>query len=78
MRLLGNICKIRMVIDAYITKARLITEIFRMPRQNEESCDGLRALIDTPKMALRQLRDMGERTDAWDLIMVPSFVGGKV
>lgn len=60
--------------DPYITKAKLIAEIFRMQRQNEETCDGLRTLIDTPKMALRQLADLGEQVHTWDLILVQTIL----
>lgn len=53
--------------DPYVTKNRLITDIQRMPRQREESYDGLRTLIDTPKIALRQLMAMGVDVGGLDL-----------
>lgn len=60
--------------DTYAAKARLIAEIYKIPRQGEETYDGLRTLIDTPKMALRQLQSMGERTELWDLPFVQTIL----
>lgn len=56
--------------DRYAAKARLIAKIFKMPRQTDESHDGLRSLMSIPRMALQQLQAFGEPTDQWDLIIV--------
>lgn len=53
--------------DPYVMKNRLITDVQRMARQQQETYDGLRTLIDTPMIALKQLEGMGENVAHWDL-----------
>lgn len=60
--------------DQYATKSRLIGEIFRMPRMQEETYDGLRTLVDTPQVALQQLQAMGEHTEHWDVIIINAII----
>lgn len=60
--------------DPYAMKNRLLADVFRMPKQHEETHDGLRMLQDTPQVALQQLQAMGERTEFWDLFIMQTIM----
>lgn len=60
--------------DPYVTKNRLIGAIQKMPRQRDETYDGLRTLIDTPKIALRQLAAMSVDVAGLDLQMLNTIL----
>lgn len=56
--------------DRYATKARLMAKVYRLQKQTDETYDGLRTLLDVTQVSLRQLEDMGEPTNQWDLPIV--------
>lgn len=56
--------------DSYRIKQALIDSLFNMTRCREETYDELRKVIDVTTSALRQLENMGEATQYWDMIII--------